>query len=112
MIKCFSLETIEKQIAFWENMKKIYLRTEILPDDDIALCAYKLYFRLGNVKAVTNELIAMGFSIEGKNKATRKLIYNDVSSMIEKNTIDDKELQTAAREMLKDHKKFMANHVL
>lgn len=106
-IKSFSLENIENQIAFWENMKQIYFRTEILPEDDITLCVYKLYFRLGAVKAVTDKLIAMGFSMEGKNKDTRKLISNDISYIIENNTIDDKELQITVRKMFKDHRNFM-----
>ena len=107
-IKCFNIEKIEEEITYWENIKQIYYRTEIFPHDDISTCTYKLYFRLGAVKAVADELIDMGFSMPGKNAPTRKLMTGDISTIIENNPIEDIELQKVVREMLKNHQKFMS----
>lgn len=87
-------------------MKQIYHRTEILPNDDIAICAYKLYFRFGNVGTVAEKLIDLGFSMPGKKEPTRKLVKNDIANIIDNSTIDDVELQRAVQELLKGHQNF------
>lgn len=105
-MKGFTLEFIEEKIQHWENIKQVYYRTDIKPNDDLATCTYKLYFRMTDTVQVTNTLRKMGFSIPGIRIESRKITTADVSSILQNKTIPDIELQNIVRDIFLHNKMY------
>ncbi len=80
-----TLETIDKEIQFWQEMRDIWARCDVLPGDDLNTAAFKLYFRLQNVEQVMKELNCLGLK--------KFSLPKDVTILLQKEHIADKQLE-------------------
>lgn len=80
-----TLEAIDKEINFWQEMRDVWTRCDVLPDDDLNTAAFKLYFRLQNVEQVMKELDRLGLKKFSLSK--------DVTVLLQKEHIADKQLE-------------------
>ncbi len=60
-----SLELIEKQITFWDMMKRVWNRCDLLVTDDLSTIVCKMYIRKSNVADVCAEVRSMGITPTG-----------------------------------------------
>lgn len=88
-----SLEVINKQLAFWQSMKDVWLRCDLLETDDLETVACKLYIRLSNGNDVQRAIREMGLAPRGFDS-------NSVSAIIREGNIADVELAQCARALL------------
>jgi len=106
--KYLTVESVECQIRYWENVRQILLRTDETPNDNIETRIVKKYLRLQNVAKVAKELNNENYTlISQATGKPRKYTSNDVSDTIRHAEIDDKEMLNLVRIILKDHTAFI-----
>lgn len=93
-----SLEMIEKEISYWERLKRVWLRCDTLPEDDLQTFVCKTHIRESNVSKVVAAVRETGIAPVGFDT-------NTVSSIIREGSISDKELQSVAKSVLESNKK-------
>lgn len=91
-----SLELIEKQFTFWNMMKRVWNRCDLMEADDLPTVVCKLYIRKSNVADVCAQVRAMGITPRG-------FISNSVSDIIRKGDIADVELAQCAKALLESN---------
>lgn len=91
--KKLTLESINEQIAYWQEMRDIWARCDVLPWDDEATIVFKLYFRLQNVEHVLKECKRLQI---GDFKASK-----DVTLFLQKVAIEDHQLMQRVKECQK-----------
>lgn len=80
-----TLDVINDQIRYWEEMRDLWNRCEVFPSDDLTLSTFKLYFRLQSVEEVRKELKQIG---KGNFPVSK-----DITLLLQKEHIDDKLLE-------------------
>lgn len=107
-MKPFDYDFILKQIDYWQLIKKLWEEADVNPEiDSLEVATFKLYLRLGSAKKVSDKLNELGYRVEGKNNNLIKLISNNVTDIIEKSVIPDKDLEKIVKEIQKDHKRYI-----
>ena len=103
-----TVESVECQIRYWENVRQILLRTDETPDDSIETRIVKKYLRLQKVVEVAKELNNENYTLTSQATGKpRKYTANDISDIIRHAKIDDEEMLNLARAILKDHTAFI-----
>ena len=92
-----TLETIRREIAYWEEMQAIWLRCDLLPQDDPDTMVFNLYFRLQSVSAVFEECKRIG--IQGFK------VSKDVTLFLQQAAISDSQLMQRVKELQADNLK-------
>ena len=90
-----SRELIENKIKWWENVRDVWDRCDVKPNDSASTAACKLYIRNQTTQGLRNELVKYGYRLKYDMR---------ISDLIVLNTIDDVELQRVARELFKANK--------
>jgi len=103
-VKPFDYQFILNQIKYWELVKELWEKSDVLPTDSLETATFKLYLRIGNVNGVVKELKALNYRIQGKSNSMVTVTTNDVSNIISKSSIDDKELEKVVKDIQKNHK--------
>ena len=106
--KNITLEDVDRQIAYWSEIRNILLRSNEKADDDLPTRVIKKYLKLGSVSEVAIELNEEGY--QTISKATGNLIKfnsNAVSDVIRDAVIEDYAMQALAQNILADHSAFI-----
>lgn len=100
----YTIEYYEEQIKQAETAIAVLRRSEVLPEDDLNIQAYKYYLQYHNVVTVANILSDAGFRYtnDGHN---RKLNSNDISAIIQGVEIEDADMMNLARNIFASAKK-------
>ena len=99
MITKFDEATVEQNFAYWTMAKEVLARNEIHDDDSPETVVFRVYFECGNAQIAQQYLRDIEYKILSDTGKMRYLNEKDISQILDRAEIPDKELELLVRDL-------------